>query len=518
MLAKVRSSRGLYLAFNKSIATEASTKFPNTVDCRTTHSIAYRSVSPAFRSGSKLSDTLHPKQLAELGGFKSKAFSAILQLTGVQQAHLVLGTIRRFCQSADPVITEAHVPRYGRLLGTSEIMLAVVKTWAVLEATKLWNRMIAKDDAIPMGHDGYLKLWALGNPTLPAEYILLDEAQDTNQVVLAVLQAQASQIVYVGDKHQQIYEWRGAVNAMEQVQGCAEASLTQSFRFGETIASAASRVIATLGEKQQLRGNPAVKSSIGGSGLPADAVLSRTNASVIVEVLDATNAGRRPFIVGGTAELTRLLSDVYELKKKMPAMSPEFFGFADWDEVVEFADSEEGEGIRTFVQLVEQHGENKLWGAVKGVAKDERGASVILSTAHKAKGREWDSVRLSQDFVSSRQSADRAQTAAEVRLFYVAMTRAKKLLSVDPEMLTHFTTDAWKTAKPKAAVAPAIAIRRTRPSASVRREPARSYVVPEPKRPMARPRVPQPPAATAAPAKELPPVRRPSFWKRLFGG
>lgn len=36
--------KGIYLAFNKSIANEAQQKFHHHVDCRTFHSLAYRSV------------------------------------------------------------------------------------------------------------------------------------------------------------------------------------------------------------------------------------------------------------------------------------------------------------------------------------------------------------------------------------------------------------------------------------------------------------------------------------------
>ena len=35
--------RGMYLAFNKAIATEAQQKFHQNVDCRTFHSLAFRS-------------------------------------------------------------------------------------------------------------------------------------------------------------------------------------------------------------------------------------------------------------------------------------------------------------------------------------------------------------------------------------------------------------------------------------------------------------------------------------------
>jgi superfamily I DNA/RNA helicase len=50
---------------------------------------------------------------------------------------------------------------------------------------------------------------------------------------------------------------------------------------------------------------------------------------------------------------------------------------------------------------------------------------VIVSTAHKAKGREWDSVRLASDFASAC-LGKHPDAPSEVRLFYVAMTRAKQ--------------------------------------------------------------------------------------------
>ena len=40
----ITSGKGLYLAYNKAIATDSKTKFPSTVHCCTTHSLAYRAV------------------------------------------------------------------------------------------------------------------------------------------------------------------------------------------------------------------------------------------------------------------------------------------------------------------------------------------------------------------------------------------------------------------------------------------------------------------------------------------
>src|SRR6185295_16288341 len=91
----------------------------------------------------------------------------------------------------------------------------------------------------------------------------MDEAQDTNPVVLDVLRKQPAQMIYVGDKYQQIYEWRGAVNAMEQIETDSTTYLTTSFRFGAVIAQAASRLLVLLNEKTPMKGNPAINSRIG---------------------------------------------------------------------------------------------------------------------------------------------------------------------------------------------------------------------------------------------------------------
>ena len=186
--------------------------------------------------------------------------------------------------------------------------------------------MIDKNDDMPLGHNGYLKLWTLTGPVLNTDYILLDEAQDTNPVVLGVLAGQRAQVVYVGDPYQQIYEWRGAINAMDKMPGCEQTALTQSFRFGEAIAAEASRLLATLGEHRLLRGNPETTSVVAKDGT-AEAVLARTNATVILEILEATGVGRRPHVCGGTETIKRLLSDVYQLKPGDQPFRPSSSGF-----------------------------------------------------------------------------------------------------------------------------------------------------------------------------------------------
>jgi hypothetical protein len=445
-IAEATSRRGLYLAFNKAIRRAAASRFPRQrVECLTTHALALRAIrstQPRFTSD-RLTTSLWPNVLVQSLTLVRRQYDSGLVVSPIQQAHMILGTVTAFCHSADDSITRNHVPLIGRLHSLPQPVQAEIREWACDAANGLWNQMTDPAGSMPLGHDGYLKLWSLSRPSLNADYILLDEAQDTNPAVLSVLSAQRSQVVYVGDAHQQIYEWRGAVNAMNDMQAHEHAYLTQSFRFGPQLADAATNVLKSLGETRRLQGNPARQTEISASG-PVDAVLARTNATTIVEALAAIESGITPFVVGGTKELKELVGDVYQLKNGNPGTRPEFFGFTNWQEVVDFARTDEGASLLTFVQLVEQHGENKLWFVISQIETDEADASLVISTAHKAKGREWGRVRLTNDFASKRLAADAPAPEAEVRLFYVAMTRAIDRLVIDPEILREFETASWR--------------------------------------------------------------------------
>lgn len=438
-VAQSTRRRGQYIAFNKAIVADSKGKFPATVDCATTHSLALNSISSDYkRIREKCFSRLSAKQLAEiLGVKKSWRIDKDHSLQAVSQAYLIQETIRRFAHSADEVISDIHVPRHGSLLAAGEATLRAVNEYARTNAEHVWERMLDARDPLPLGHDGYLKLWALSKPKLAVDYILLDEAQDTNPVVLDVLKRQQCQLVYVGDRYQQIYEWRGAVNAMEAIETDATVRLTQSFRFGPEIADEASRILARLGEMRHLTGNSALRSRVGTCN--PDAILARTNSNVMTALIDCLEADRKPHLVGDNRDLKTLLRGVVSLKEGRPAEAPELFGFTNWQAVVDFSKTTEGEHLTMFVNLVQNKGEKRLlWALNRSVGEAE--ADIVISTAHKAKGREWRNVRLMNDFLKTREARSPAEhaakeqhDAAELRLFYVAVTRAKEVLEI-PEM------------------------------------------------------------------------------------
>lgn len=438
LMAESTNDRGHYMSFNKSIATEARSKFPERVGCSTTHSLAYRAQVRDFgqeRMGAKVNGGL----LAAKRLVKAEAYGP-LALSARSHGFLVAETIARFCRSGSSEIAEHHVPTDGRIDLLPDNIAAQLERNVVKHARTIWDRMSDPKGDLPIGHDGYLKRWVMSRPAIDADYILLDEAQDTNGVVMDLVRHQQCQLVTVGDAQQQIYEWRGARNAMTELPAELEGRLSTSWRFGEAIATHATRVLTLLGETHPLKGAPGKASALEFEGR-ADAILSRGNGTVIRNTLAALAEGRRPYIVGGVSEILAVLDAADKLMAGTPVEFPiDFFGFQNWTEVVEASEQSGGEDLARWVKLIDEHGTGPLREQLLRLPKDETRADVIFSTAHKAKGREWGRVKLSDDFLSSVPTKDKEGSnplggAEELRLYYVAATRAKDALDVHPEVL-----------------------------------------------------------------------------------
>lgn len=430
LLSRHSRGAGIYIAFNRACVKDASARFSDNVKCSTVHALAFRSLNRQFRM-EKLTGKLNPNIV--LSHFNLERFeSGGLRLSEKQMASLALATFREFAYSRHDSPRQATVPLYGIVAHTDDNLRRelgeVVR--GIVEA--MWEKMRSPASNMPLGHDGYLKYWALTHPKLNVDFILLDEAQDTNDVVLDMLERQTCQIVYVGDRHQQIYEWRGAVNALDRAQASRETMLTRSFRFGDPIAVLANAALRRLGEPSRIVGNVNVSSRIEGVPRP-DAIVARSNGSDLAAVIACLENGDIPFVEGGTDELKRLIRGVYELRENGYSTAPEFFGFSSWDEIVEYSETDYGKDLATFVRLVQTYGLGRLWHIVKNVAEDPETAALTISTTHKAKGREWGAVRLEDDFVNTendQNSNPKQMSKEEIRILYVAITRAKNTLQI----------------------------------------------------------------------------------------
>lgn len=426
-MAKSTNRTGIYLAFNTGIVADAEGKFPSNVWCKTIHGLAKNATPLAYTANrDKMFSTLKSHHIVTSLKLQPIEIMKGFLLQPRSLGFLIGKTIDTFLNSADRELDSRHIPLYGKLTAVPVKYLEYFRQQIVYWANEIWYKMIDPNDTTPLGYNGYLKMWALTDPKLPFDFVLLDEAQDSNSVVLDLLQKQNIQIVYVGDKYQQIYAWRGAVNAMEKIKTPLSSQLSYSFRFGPNIAAVANHFLTLLGERNLVKGDPR-KTLIPNCFVQQYTVLCRTNFGVMGELFSAVQSGKRPHILGSLNDLTRLLKEVGRLKNGIYSNHPDFIGFSNWDEVIEFSESPEGEGLKSFVNMVKNYGDQELLKKLSLCHNDEKTADIIISTVHKAKGREWDFVQLGNDFPKPKQDENGFYqlNPEEVKLLYVAVTRAR---------------------------------------------------------------------------------------------
>jgi hypothetical protein len=434
--------RGRYLAFNKAIVVDAAKKMPDNVEVSTAHALAYRYTPEAFRTRMRRSAKRIPSwQIANrlnLDPIVVQVRDDDAQIVEPQRltpntlASFTMGAIRRFCQSGDP---EPGAKHFRYIEGIDLPGPDGERRWdnnnlvrkALLPALQAaWADLCTPDGWLPYNHDHYLKHWALTDPVLPVDFVLVDEAQDLSPVLLHIVECQVragTQVVLVGDDFQSINGFTGAVNALSRVDIDRTAYLTQSWRFGAAIATVANKVLRELNAPKPLRGNKAIRSTVG-PAWACDVVLTRTNAGAIKLVLEDVAAGGRPMLIGDVNGIIQFCRAAMELQAGNPTEHEDLSWATSWADVQAYAQQDDGEDLKLLVQLIDDFGAAVILAALEGMPRREEDATQVISTAHKVKGREWDTVELGEDFPIA--TENRPLNDDELMLLYVAVTRARR--------------------------------------------------------------------------------------------
>ena len=436
LLAESRPKQtGAYLVFNRAAAMDAQRRFPARVQCSTINSLAARHTERALLD--RLNDKRQPSWVAakKLGIDRSLYYTVDGRGRTLAPSWLAGHTMRalqQFCYSADPEPGVCHFPivqsldRPGSVTNNRDVAEMLLPY-----LVKAWADMLTPRGELRYSHDAYLKAWCLGRPQIPVDYVLVDEAQDLSPVQRGLFVDQGSQTVWVGDSQQQIYEWRGAVNALDLLDATFRTLLTRSFRFGARIADLANLVLGRLDTDLRLEGEPTIDSHI--ARLPeCDAVLCRTNSVAVDQVLTYQSKDVPVHLVGGGVEVLEFARAAQRLQEEGRCDHRELGCFESWRSVQEYVDNDPlGSELKLLVNLVDKFGAETIQEALDDMISEDR-ADVVVSTAHKAKGREWNRVRLAPDFP---ELAD--CTPEEFRLFYVAVTRARFVVDPHPTELFH---------------------------------------------------------------------------------
>lgn len=412
----------IYLAFNRSVKEDAIRKFPRNVYCTTTHGLAYQYFGVPYKH--------------KLGQPKSATIAKMFKCS-FAVADAANQTLNSYLCSADQFLdAEKHL--VPGVLGD----LQAERAFTV--ANDLWKSMQDKNNVyVKMPHDGYLKLFQLAEPNFENDYYMVDEAQDSNMLVIDIIRRQTGKQLFIGDENQSIYQFRKAVDALNHVNADEKLYLTSSFRFGEGIAELASLLLqGWKNETRSVKGLGKEQSHFFVNEMQPHTVLARTNSGLFDAAVKALNSGL-PFGYLGGYEGYRLdmILDAWNLKKFgiSKVTDPSILLFKSFEELEAYAETVDDKELKMLIRTIDKYGSEipHLIESLKNKSIQQlTGQEIILSTAHKAKGLEFPSVILLDDFADLKVEIDlngkeKRPSVEDINILYVAMTRAEKNLKLN---------------------------------------------------------------------------------------
>lgn len=420
------SERFYYLCLNTENAAQARQRFGPNVVCTTAHALAARHTL-----------WMHEGRLCE--AWTPMVLSRELALRGGRQASAVKRVLEDFFRSTAGRIEDGHARG-----ASAQLKLSLTERNEALSlAEQAWSMMCTPGARISVPHDAYLKHFALTGHQLDCDRVILDEAQDANAILYQVVASQERcGLLCIGDRHQAIYQYMGAVNAMSRFAAMAGTEvlyLNETHRFGPGVAEKANKLLSAFkGEKNLIVG-------CGQDGQWRDrgaALIGRTNAGLFAEA--AARMGRGVYWVGGLAKYrVEQVLDAYMLARgRLESVRDRTMRQAgDWGRYVQFSEESDDRNALILIRMIGEYGDDipDLVAQIKAnEIKDLDQAELVLSTGHKAKGLEFDCVRVSEDFAGLCELWTEMGKGGDldepyINLLYVVWTRAKRALDVGPD-------------------------------------------------------------------------------------
>lgn len=435
----------LVLCFNTANAIDARSKYPyvckNAV-VKTVHALAFEKLDERLkhRVAQRWSSLSVRSDMMQIGIRPDMRTAAITH-------SILVDFFNTDNDSIDPLLhSKTAIDRHRAT--TSEIQRCsglAKRLWSAMQAVEPIPGMQAEVNSTNIPHDGYLKIFSLKKERLPYDAIILDEAQDANAIMLHIMKQQfehGTRLVFLGDTHQSIYDFRGAVNAMDAKKMPVEPAiypLTQSWRMGPRTASVANLILKDLkGETLRIDAK--------GVDAPFDenaprTLLARLNATLIAEAVSRRGVGVS-WVGGIDGYRIGMLLDAWHLKIgdlgaiKDHVMKNSFSCYFDFEEASKY-DSEMGV-IKKLLDEYDSEIPQIVSDLYSNAVTDHDKAEITLSTSHKSKGLEWDYVQVADDFREVYEQTEdwlRGETEdypeQEINLLYVSFTRAKKALKLN---------------------------------------------------------------------------------------
>lgn len=409
----------LFCAFNKSIQLELESRAPSTVTVKTLHALGFAAIKRSFSNivvdehkadGYVSAEKGNERETLELRSNLKRAVS------------LAKGYLATTSEEIDEIMEKHEIDACDE--PRANFIATVIK---VLAACKKDTSRIDFDDMV-----WFPIVWNLS--MIQYDFVFIDEAQDLNksQQELALKSVKSGgRVISVGDEHQAIYGFRGAdsraiQNIVDRMQS-KRLPLSVTYRCGRKIVEEAKTLVPEI--EVATTAKEGIVETIPSSKLlemvkPGDFILSRINAPLIGYCFDLIKAGVAANIQGKDVGkgLTALL------KKSGASTVTEFLSWlATWREFECMrlsARNKSIDAVNDKADCLEAlcDGTDSMAEVNSKIDKiftdgDDK-TRVILSSTHKAKGLERQTVYLLRDTYKP------GKTQEESNLLYVGITRA----------------------------------------------------------------------------------------------
>jgi superfamily I DNA/RNA helicase len=433
----------LYLVFNSAMSAEAKKRFGDNTKVCTINSLAYNAVR----------DDIKLYSLRE--NYKVIEIKTLYNISEYAVALLAIRLFDAFCNSAYKDINTKIIKQL--IYENAEYTIIFKKNKPSINKItnvilNMWNDMYYQK--LDIVHNFYLKYFHLAIEKLKNkfnyDYVLLDESQDTNAITLDIFNNLNGKKIIVGDQYQQIYGFRGTINAMDSFDNKGKTLyLSHTFRFNDNIANKANYLLnIILNEPEKIISHFPDKTGT----IKTRCHLTRTNSGIIELFTKYHEEGKIVKTIRKPDEIFKLplslyyfISDRYKNKHKIEVKY--LFNFRGRAEIKEYAEEAGDIEMITALRIVEQYWDEiiDIFEQAK-INRRKRKIDMFLGTAHTCKGLEWDEVYIHDDFPclidrisqvaksieefhqkihdkDNRLQSSIQKVIEEINLYYVAITR-----------------------------------------------------------------------------------------------
>jgi len=420
------SSKQLYLTFSKAMADESSTKFPSNTECSTIHSLAYKYTVRQYG--------------LDVGFFNARDLRGKLNYG---ERKVIIKHLEEFLLS-------------GYTDSESYFATTNAKQYVIDSVDEHLDLMAA--GVIKCTHSFYLKFFhimlELGEIKVPKyDLLMIDEAGDLTNLTIEVFKLlSANTKILTGDRYQTIMTFMFCTNAFDYFKDVGTTvNLTQSFRVSEPLAKKVESFMRTNVDKEFVFRGFKYSKVTNNSTM----YIARTNGSLVAEMLrnmDKGKAFKTTRKIDTILELPLVLANLdngepikvhqYKLLEKYRnSWNTNPYIKANHESLLEYikAELKYDEEIVRGVNVVLKNNAARLLKLKAFVDKNLNTPTTLVCTScHSSKGLEADTVVLAPDVDTTVDRAlrwqisgtpkQKAEAETELKLYYVAITRARHTL------------------------------------------------------------------------------------------